>query len=71
MSLKNTPLVQTDEIPCYENRHYSFKFSEIGVYDKNEATDKLVKQVIRNMQWNKTKEAINASVQTNNDNPLL
>ncbi|HEL1643899.1 TPA: AAA family ATPase [Streptococcus suis] len=69
--IQNTNEVQNDEIPCYENRHYSFKFSKIGVYDKNTATDKLVKQVIRNMQWNKTKKGINASGQTNKDNPLL
>ena len=50
---------------------YSFKFSNIGEYDKNKATDKLVKQVIRNMQWNKHKKVINASDQTNIDNPLL
>ncbi|HEL1984865.1 AAA family ATPase [Streptococcus suis] len=70
-SIKNTPLVQTDEISCYENRHYSFKFSKIGAYEKNKATDKIVKQVIRNMQWNKTKKVIDASGQTNKDNSLL
>lgn len=69
--IKHTPQTSTNEVPWYDSRQYSFKFSNIGEYDKNKATDKLVKQVIRNMQWNKHKKVINASDQTNNDNPIL
>lgn len=69
--IKHTPQTSTNEVPRYDFRQYSFKFSNIGEYDKNKATDKLVKQVIRNMQWNKHKKVINASDQTNNDNPIL
>lgn len=53
----------------YEPRFYSYCFSEPKQYTKNEALDLLVKTVIRNMQWNKFKKVINASDQTNNDNP--
>lgn len=67
--IKHTPQTSTNEVPWYESRQYSFKFSKIGEYDKDKATNKLVKQVIRNMQWNKHKKVINASDQTNNDNP--
>lgn len=67
--IKHTPLTPKIEVPWYEPRHYSFKFSKIGEYDKNKSTNKLVKQVIRNMQWNKQKKVIDASDQTNNDNP--
>ena len=67
--IKHTPQTPNNEVPWCEPRQYSFKFSKIGEYDKNKATNKLVKQVIRNMQWNKHKKVINASDQTNNDNP--
>ena len=67
--IKHTPQKPNNEVLWYEPRHYSFKFSKIGEYDKNKATNKLVKQVIRNMQWNKYKKVINASDQTTNDNP--
>lgn len=66
--LKHTPPTPKVNVSWYEPRYYSFKFSEIGQYDRNEATNKLVKQVIQNMQWNKPKKVINASDQTNNDN---
>ena len=67
--IKHIPQKTNNEVLWYEPRHYSFKFSKIGEYDKNKATNKLVKQVIRNMQWNKYKKVINASDQTTNDNP--
>lgn len=67
--IKHIPQKPNNEVLWYEPRHYSFKFSKIGEYDKNKATNKLVKQVIRNMQWNKYKRVINASDQTTNDNP--
>ena len=66
---KHTPPTQLFNIPWYEPRQYSHKFSSVGQFNKNTATDKLVKQVIRNMQWNKQKKVINASAQTNSDNP--
>lgn len=69
--VKHTALTSKIEVPWYEPRHYSFKFSNIGQFDQNYATNILVKQIIRNMQWNKSKKVINASDQTNNDNPLL
>lgn len=67
--IKHTPQTPSNEVPWSESRQYSFKFSKIGEYEKNNATDKFVKQVIRNMQWNKHKKVINASDHTNNDNP--
>ena len=69
--VKHTALTSKIEVPWYEPRHYSFKFSNIGQFDQNYATNILVKQIIMNMQWNKSKKVINASDQTNNDNPLL
>lgn len=39
-----------------ESKKCTFKFSEIGQFDRNETTNKLVKLVIRNMQWNKQKK---------------
>lgn len=67
--VKHTASTSKIEVPWYEPRHYSFKFSNIGQFDQNHATNILVKQIIRNMQWNKSKKVINASDQTNNDNP--
>lgn len=48
----------------------SYEFKKIGQYKSNKATDKLVKLIIHNMNWNKQKKVINASDQTNNDNPI-
>lgn len=67
--VKHTASTSKIEVPWYEPRHYSFKFSNIGQFDQNHATNILVKQIIRNMQWNKSKKVINVSDQTNNDNP--
>ena len=67
--VKHTASNSKIEVPWYEPRHYSFKFSNIGQFDQNDATNILVKQIIKNMQWNKSKKVINASDQTNNDNP--
>lgn len=47
---------------------HSYSFGDYIHYTKNQALSHLVKTVIRNMQWNKTKKVINASDQTNNDN---
>jgi plasmid replication protein len=55
---------QNEEIP----KDYYFLFKEIGQFDINKATNKLVKLVIRNMKWNELKKVINASDQPNNDN---
>ena len=55
---------QNKEIP----KDYYFLFKEIGQFDINKATNKLVKLVIQNMKWNELKKVINASDQTNNDN---
>ncbi|HEM5314545.1 TPA: AAA family ATPase [Streptococcus suis] len=60
---------RANEVPWYEARHHSFKFSKIGEYDKNKATNKLVKQVIKNMQWNKHKKVISETDQSSKDNP--
>lgn len=67
---KYTPKVPNDDYPWSENGHYSFEFSEVGKFDKNTVTDKLVKQIIRNMQWNKTKKAISETDQSSKDNPI-
>ena len=67
--VKQTAPTSKIEVPWYEPRHYSFKFSNIGQFNQNDATNILVKQIIRNMKWNKSKKVINASDQTNNDNP--
>ncbi|WP_198434690.1 Rep family protein [Aerococcus mictus] len=48
--------------------HYFFKFSKGKQLLMNEATDKIIKKVIQNMQWNKTKKVTEASDQTNNGN---
>lgn len=50
-----------------ESNESSFEFTKSGKFDKNEATNELIKLVIRNMNWNK-KRVINASDQTNIDN---
>lgn len=55
---------QNEEIP----KDYYFLFKEIGQFDVNKATNKLVKLVIRNMKWNELKKVINASDKPNNDN---
>ncbi|WP_438838441.1 Rep family protein [Streptococcus pluranimalium] len=67
--VKHTGSTSKIEVPWYEPRHYSFRFSNIGQFDQNDATNILVKQIIKNMQWNKSKKVINAIDQTNNDNP--
>lgn len=69
--IKNLPTSETIQHSWHESPHHSFIFSEFSCNSINEATNKLVKQVIRNMQWNKHKKVINASDQTNNDNSLL
>lgn len=66
--IKYTPPTPEIEESGYERRRCSFEFSKIGKFKKNDATNILVKQVIRNMKWN-TKKVINASDQTNSDNP--
>ena len=55
---------QNEEIPL----DYYFLFKEIGQFESNKATNKLVKLVIQNMKWNELKKVIIASDQTNNDN---
>ena len=67
--VKQTAPTSKIEVPWYEPIHYSFKFSNIGQFNQNDATNILVKQIIRNMKWSKSKKVINASDQTNNDNP--
>lgn len=67
--VKYTSSTSKIEVPWYEPRHYSFRFSNIGQFDQNDVTNILVKHIIRNMQWNKYKKVINASDQTTNDNP--
>ncbi|MBK0348067.1 AAA family ATPase [Aerococcaceae bacterium zg-ZJ1578] len=63
--------VHNIKISSYDRDSYTFNFFEINQCNINEATDILVKTVIRNMQWNKPKKVINASDQTNNDNPTF
>lgn len=55
---------QNEEIPL----DYYFLFKEIGQFESNKATNKLVKLVIQNMKWNELKKVIIASDQTINDN---
>lgn len=55
---------ENKEIP----KDYYFQFKEIGQFESNKATNKLVKLVIQNMKWNELKKVIIASDQTNNDN---
>ncbi|MBD3949429.1 AAA family ATPase [Tuanshanicoccus lijuaniae] len=62
---------QNTKISSYDRDSYTFKFFEINQCNINEATDILVKTVIRNMKWNKSKKVIDASDQTNNDNPTF
>ncbi|WP_457778407.1 hypothetical protein [Streptococcus uberis] len=67
---KYTPKITNEDYPWSVARYYSFEFSEIGEFAKNNVTDKLVKQVIRNMQWNKTKKAISDTDQSSKDSPI-
>ncbi len=64
---KSKVLPTKSELSYYEPRHYSFTFSEFEKYASNFAMDKLVKKVIRNMQWNQ-KKAISDTVQSSKDN---
>lgn len=48
----------------------SYSFKQSRQCSKNKASDYLVKLIIRNMQWNKTKKVIDASDQTNINNPI-
>lgn len=67
--IKNLPTSETIQHSWHESPHHSFIFSKFSCNSINEATNKIVKRVIQNMQWNKKKKVINASDQTNNDNP--
>ena len=67
----STPQID-DFIDTWQKRKFhSFEFAKLKSYTKNKTIDILVKKVIKNMQWEKPKKVINASDQTNNDNPLL
>ena len=63
------PKLDEDKIPWMLPPFASYDFSQKKLYSINEAIDILVKTTIRNMQWNTQKKVINASDQTNNDNP--
>lgn len=52
---QNLSKTQANETPWYHVSNYSFKFKEINQCSLNTATDKLIKKVIQNMQWNKQK----------------
>lgn len=67
--VKHTPQFPNVETPCYEPPQYSFEFSEASEYTMNHATDRLIKKVIHNMQWNKKKKVISDTDQSNKDNP--
>lgn len=67
--IKHTPSYQTIPHPWYEPPHYSYKYSKTNELPINLATDKLIKKVIQNMQWSKQKKVINATDQSNKDNP--
>lgn len=67
--IKHTPCYQTTPRPWYEPPHHSYKYSKTSELPINLATDKLIKKVIQNMQWNKQKKVINATDQSNKDNP--
>lgn len=70
MQKKNILLEKINVELFLESNQSSFKFIEIGQFDKDEATNRLVKLVIRNMNWNKQKRVNNASDQTNIDNSI-
>lgn len=63
--VRHTSKVEETEFSWYEKRQSSYEFLESGLYETDEATNKLVKLIIHNMQWNKQKKVINASDQTN------
>ena len=58
-----------EEIPWGLPSFISYDFSQDKQVTVNESIDILIKTIIHNMQWNKSKKVINASDQTNNDNP--
>lgn len=50
-------------------RNHSYTFSQPYQYTKNQALDTLIKHIIGNMQWNKSKKAITSTDQSKNDSP--
>lgn len=49
--------------------HHSYTFQKSPAIQRDEALEEILETVTTNMNWNKTKKVINASDQTNNDNP--
>lgn len=48
---------------------HSYTFQKSHAIQRDEALEEILETVITNMNWNKTKKVIDASDQTNNDNP--
>ena len=49
--------------------HHSYTFQKSPAIQRDEALEEILETVTTNMNWNKTKKVIDASDQTNNDNP--
>lgn len=49
--------------------HHSYTFQKSPAIQRDEALEEILETVTKNMNWNKTKKVIDASDQTNNDNP--
>lgn len=49
--------------------HHSYTFQKSPAIQRDEALEEILETVTTNMNWNKAKKVINASDQTNNDNP--
>ena len=49
--------------------HHSYTFQKSPAIQRDEAFEEILETVTTNMNWNKTKKVIDASDQTNNDNP--
>lgn len=69
--INSTPQIDDSMDTWQKRRFHSFEFAKAKSYSKTKAIDILVKNVIKNMQWGKTKRGTNASDQTSNDTPLF
>ena len=49
--------------------HHTYSFQKSHSMNREDALELIMETVNKNMDWNKTKKAIDASDQTNNDNP--
>lgn len=69
--IKRTSPANRFEYSYYDATQYSHEFSKVGQYNINSVIDEIIKKIIHNLQWDKTKKVISEIDQNTEDNQYM